>query len=122
VGSVEGLMNFCLPVDVIEPILDRLYTRYWFSSSSSDEGMDYADDLTHKLETANISLSAVIGRTRIMVSDFVNLSVGDVIPLDSYINQDLEIFVGPLKKFHAKPGISRGKNAIQITTFIESEE
>ena len=122
VGAVEGLMNFCLPIATIDPILDRLYTRYWFSSSSAADETDYAEDLQHKLETADIAVSAVIGRTRIMVSDFVNLSVGDIIPLDSYISSDLEIFVGPLRKFHAKPGIRRGKNAIQITSLIEREE
>ena len=122
VGAVEGLMNFCLPISVIEPVLDRLYTRYWFASAPDDIETDYAEDLENKIETANIEVSAVIGRTRIMVSDFVNLAVGDIIPLDSYIDSDLEIFVGPLRKFLAKPGISRGRNAIQITETIIREE
>ena len=122
VGAVEGLMNFCMPISVIDPILDRLYTRYWFSSSTDDDNEDNIEDLQEKLETAQIDVSAVIGRTRIMVSEFVNLSVGDIIPLDSYITTDLEVYVGPLKKFTAKPGTSRGKNAIQITSMIEREE
>jgi len=122
VGAVEGLMNFCLPIAVIDPILDRLYTRYWFSSVNTTDEVDYTEDIEHKLEKANIDVSAVIGRTRIMVSDFVNLSVGDIIPLDSYITSDLDIYVGPIKKFHAKPGTRRGKNAVQITSIIEREE
>ena len=122
IGAVEGLMNFCLPIAVIEPVLDRLYTRFWYSSATELDGDDYVEDLQQKIETADIKLSAVIGRTRIMVSDFVNLSVGDIIPLDSYITSDLDVFVGPLRKFRAKPGISRGKNAIQITSLIEREE
>jgi len=122
VGAVEGLMNFCIPIAVIEPVLDRLYTRYWFASSSQDEEIDYAEDLENKIETANIDVAAVIGRTRIMVSDFVNLVRGDIIPLDSFIDADLEVYVGPLRKFLAKPGISRGRNAIQITETIVREE
>ena len=122
VGAVEGLMNFCVPISVIEPILEKLYTRYWFASAVSDDETEYAEDLENKIETANIDASAVIGRTRIMVSDFVSLAVGDIIPLDSYIDADLEIYVGPLRKFLAKPGISRGKNAIQITQLIKREE
>ncbi|MDR2183942.1 MAG: flagellar motor switch protein FliM [Clostridiales bacterium] len=122
IGAVEGLMNFCIPIAVIEPILERLYTRYWYASAADDEETDYAEDLENKIETANIDVAAVIGRTRIMVSDFVNLAVGDVIPLDSYIDADLEVFVGPLHKFLAKPGISRGRNAIQITQTIIREE
>ena len=121
VGMVDGLMNLCLPTAVIEPIIDRLNTRYWYSSQGDDDDADYVGDLTDKLETTNVTLSALVGRTRIMVSDFVNLTVGDIIPLDSYINSDLEVFVGPMLKFHAKPGISKGRNAIQITSLAERD-
>jgi len=122
VGTVQGLMNFVLPVTVIDPILDRLYTRYWFTTSAAEEGVDYTEDLQMKIETADIAVSAVIGKTSIMVSDFVNLQVGDVIPLDSFIDSEMEIYVGPLQKFYAKPGLSRGRNAIQITRLIERED
>jgi flagellar motor switch protein FliM len=122
VGTVEGLMNFCLPIPVIEPVLERLYTRYWFTQAKDLEGVDYACDLQQKIEEADINISAVVGKTNIMVSDFVNLTVGDVMILDSFKDCDFEIFVGPLRKFYAKPGISRGRNAIQITKLIQREE
>jgi len=122
VGTVEGLMNFCLPIPVIDPILDRLYTRYWFTTAKETGGVDYVDDLQEKIENADIAVSAVVGKTRIMVSEFVNLTVGDVIMLDSYANSDFEVYVGPLQKFYAKPGLSRGRYAIQITKLIQKEE
>jgi len=122
VGTIEGLMNFCLPIPVIEPVLDRLYTRYWFTQARADEGIDYAHDLQNKIEKADIKISAVVGRTSIMVSDFVNLTVGDVMILDSFTDCDFEVYVGPLKKFYAKPGVSRNRNAIQITKLIQREE
>lgn len=123
VGAVEGLMNFCLPTDVIEPIIDRLSTRYWFTSyADEDKDVDHAINIQKKLEAANINVSAVVGRTRIMVNDFVNLSRGDIIPLDSFISSDLEVYVGPILKFYAKPGLSKGRNAIQITSLIKREE
>ena len=122
IGTVEGLMNFCLPVPVIEPILDRLYTRYWFTQAKADDGVEYGEDLQTKIEQADINISAVVGRTSIMVSDFVNMTIGDVLVLDSFTDCDFEIFVGPLRKFYAKPGISRGRNAIQITKLIQREE
>jgi len=118
---VEGLMNFCLPIPVIEPVLDRLYTRYWFVQARDVEGIDYTDELQHKIETADVRVSAVVGKTNLSVSEFVNLSVGDVIMLDSFPDSDFEVYVGSLRKFHAKPGISRGRNAIQITKLIQRE-
>lgn len=122
-GSVEGLMNFCIPYIVIEPIMEKLNTKYWFSASEEDtDDNKYAQDLEEKLEKTNVAVSALIGQTRISVSDFVHMQVGDIIPLDSYVSSDLNVMVGNLLKFSAKPGISRGRNAIQITSLIEKEE
>ena len=51
-----------------------------------------------------------------------NLQVGDIIRLDSSVNQDLNIFVGNIKKFTAVPGSSKDKYAIQITSVLREEE
>lgn len=32
IGDVEGLMNICLPFDTLEPVIDKLNTKYWFST------------------------------------------------------------------------------------------
>ena len=120
-GSVEGLMNVCIPHITIEPVMERLNTKFWFSTVNEEPDENHARELEAQLETAKVAVSAIIGRTRISVGDFVHLQPGDVIPLDSYINSDMQIMVGSLLKFHAKPGISRGKNAVQITSLVEKE-
>lgn len=116
IGSSEGLMNFAIPHLVIEPIMKKLNTKFLFSSNDKDDVETYSDDIVVQLEKTKVYVSAVVGRTSITVNDFVNLQVGDIIPLDSYISSDLNIMVGDLLKFHGKPGISKGKNAIQITS------
>jgi flagellar motor switch protein FliM len=123
IGAAEGTISFCLPHLVLEPIMDRLYTRFWYTSQR--EKVDktiYKEKLSQELEKARVPVSAVIGKTNVMVSDFVNLQVGDVIPLDNYVDSDLTIKVGDMNKFHAKPGTNRGKYAVQITALIERED
>ena len=63
-----------------------------------------------------------MGRTHITVEEFVDLQVGDVIKLDSYINSDLEVLAGNLLKFYGKPGIHRKQNAVQITSIERRED
>ncbi len=36
IGTMEGMLNICIPYLVIEPILDRLSTKYWFSTTRKD--------------------------------------------------------------------------------------
>lgn len=32
IGGVEGLMNICLPYLTLENVMDKLNTKYWFST------------------------------------------------------------------------------------------
>jgi len=122
IGSAEGYVNFCIPTMVVDPVMERLNTRLWFSMSTEEDRTSHNETIADHLEKASITVSVVIGRTNILVHDFVHLQVGDIITLDSYINSDLDVMVGNLLKFNAKPGITRGKNAVQITSLIEKEE
>ena len=122
IGSSEGTMSFCLPHRVLEPITERLYSRFSYSSKQEDENSDlYREKMEHELERARVPISVQIGRTKIMINDFVNLQKGDIIPLDSYVSNDVKVFIGNMHKFHAKPGTSRGKYAVQITDLVERE-
>ena len=122
IGSAEGHLNFCLPHMVLEPIMDKLKTSFWFSQRSVDDAERYRTGVEDELEKALVPVSAVVGKTNIMVSDFVNLQKGDVLKLDSYLDSELEIMIGNMLKFYAKPGTIKGKYAFQISTFIEKEE
>ena len=42
IGDVEGFMNACLPFFTLEDIIDKLNTKYWFSTMKKD---DYSDDI-----------------------------------------------------------------------------
>ncbi|MFV0502719.1 MAG: flagellar motor switch protein FliM [Lachnospirales bacterium] len=122
VGGVSGYMNFCLPHLVLEPIVKNLNNRIWYSSSSSDDEESYRYDLENKLEKTNLSVNAVLGKTFINVSDFVDLKVGDVIALDSTINSDIKIYISENLKYYGKPGKVKNRNSVQITEFAGKDE
>ncbi len=122
VGEIDGMINFCIPYIVIEPIIGNLNTKHWFSSNEDEDLSRFRPAVEKKLESAKVPLSVVVGRTSITVDEFINLQVGDVITLDSYVDSDFQVMVGSLLKFYAKPGLSRGKNAIQITSVVRKEE
>jgi len=125
IGPVEGMMNFCIPYIVIEPSIDKLNTLTMYSNANKADEEDekkYNDEIEAKLEKTSVEVSAVIGRTRVTVDEFVGLQVGDCIPLDSFVDSDIRIMVGNLHKFDAKPGVARGRNAVQITRLVDKEE
>jgi len=122
IGSMEGFMCFCIPHFVIEPVMEKLNTKYRFGIMESDDRPDVRGQMEARLEKAYVPVTAVIGKTNITVSDFISLQTGDIIPLDSFLDSDLNVMVGSLHKFEGKPGISRGRNAIQISSIVKKEE
>ena len=55
------------------------------------------------------------------VSDFVNLQIGDIIRIDKKVDQELEVYVGNIKKFMALPGYFDDKYAVRVTEVIREE-
>ena len=121
IGDVEGLMNICLPFTTLEPVMDKLNTKYWFSTLQDKDDQSYQDAIESLIDRAQIPMKAVLGHSRISVGDFVNLQLGDIIRLDRKVDDELEVYVGNIKKFAALPGYSEDKYAIRITEVIKEE-
>lgn len=121
IGDVEGLMNVCLPYLTLEDIMDKLNTKYWYSTMQDKDEQQYVDAIETLISKAPIPMKAVLGNSTISVSDFSGLQVGDIIRLDTKVNQELDVFVGNIKKFTALPGSSGDKYAVRITSVIREE-
>lgn len=122
IGDVEGLMNICLPYITLEPVMDKLNTKFWYSNMQEKTDVSYSDSIEHLISKAAVPVRVVLGNSSVSVADFASLQVGDIVRLDSKVNQDLNVFVGDIKKFTALPG-SSGKNyAVRITSVIREEQ
>ena len=122
IGDVEGIMNICLPFAVLEPVMDKLNTKYWFSTMQDKDVNTYEDAISSLISKAQIPIKAVLGTSQISVNDFLNLSVGDIIKVDTHVDQELDIFVGNIDKFKALPGSSNDKYAVRLTKVLRGEE
>ena len=122
IGDVEGLMNICLPYITLEPVMDKLNTKFWYSNMQEKTDVSYSDSIEHLISKAAVPVRVVLGNSSVSVADFASLQVGDIVRLDSKVNHDLNVFVGDIKKFTALPG-SSGKNyAVRITSIIREEQ
>lgn len=122
IGDTEGLMNICLPYMTLEDIIDRINTKYWFSSMQEKNGENYAEAIEYLIGRADIPVKAILGRSVISVTDFMNIQVGDVIRLDAKVEDELNIYVGNIRKFTALPGSSGESYAVRITSVIREEQ
>lgn len=70
IGDVEGLMNVCLPYLTLEDIMDKLNTKYWYSTMQDKDEQQYVDAIETLISKAPIPMKAVLGNSTISVSDF----------------------------------------------------
>ena len=122
IGDVEGMINICLPFFTLEDVMDKLNTKYWFSTMQENHDEHYEEYIESMIRRVDIPIKAVLGKSTISVSDFLNLQVGDCIRLDSRVDTDMQVYVGNIKKFTALPGTERDSYAVQITSVIREEE
>ena len=122
IGDVEGFMNICLPYFTLEDIMDKLNTKYWFSTMQENNDENYEEYIEALIKRVDVPVKAVLGKSSLSVNDFINLQVGDIIRLDSRIDEELKIYVGNIKKFTALPGSNKEKYATRITSVIREGE
>ena len=122
IGDIEGFMNICLPFFTLEDVMDKLNTKYWYSTMQENRDENYEAYVESMIRKVDVPIRAVLGKSTISVSDFMNLQVGDCIRLDSGVDQDMNIYVGNIKKFTALPGTERDSYAVRITSVIREEE
>lgn len=122
IGEVEGLMNVCLPFFTLESVMDRLNTKFWYSSMQKVDDEDYEQFIESMVRRVDVPVKAVLGKSVITVNDFVNIQVGDIIRLDSRVEDELNVYVGNIKKFSAVPGASKDSYAVRVTSVFREEE
>jgi flagellar motor switch protein FliM len=115
VGNIDGMIHICIPHLVIEPVIPKLSTKFWFSGISKEISSNELKIIEKKIETTLLPISVVLGVSEITVGDFVELQVGDVISLDTSVGEDLKILIGNNHKFYGKPGLKKNRVSVKIT-------
>lgn len=122
IGDVKGLMNICIPYLAVEAVMDRLNTKYWYSNMREGDENSYHGTIESLISKSTIPIRAVLGKSRLSVMDFSNLQLGDIIKIDTKIDEELSVYVGNIKKFTALPGASGDKYAVRVTSIYREEQ
>ena len=121
IGNIDGMMNICLPYSCLETVIDKLNTKYWYSQMQAKDDAAYQDIIEVAIAKAKIPIKAVLGKSTISVNDFLGLQCGDIIKLNTKVEDELDIYVGNINKFKALPGASSDSYAVRISSIIREE-
>lgn len=118
IGESSGMINICIPHVVLEPIVPNLSVRYWMQTNKKEPSPEQSIILEKRLKQASLPITTELGQGSMSVEDFLYLQAGDVISLDTKIEDPLIVKVGDIPKFTAQPGHMRNRMAVQIIDIL----
>lgn len=113
-GSVSGMMNFCIPAHLLEPLRHQFEVEkssYSRDEEKSDEMMRRIVNVIMRTET---KIEAFLGKVKVQIRDVLQLKEGDIIPLDVKVDDPVSITVGGKEKFKGLYGMMEGKKSVRI--------
>ena len=124
VGDMAGVMNFCLPYQVLNQIGPQLSDFQWSPSVVAGRGMTDHDiaQLARNVERAPVDVKVELGKTVVSLRDLIALQPGDLLMFDKSVEEPLDVTVNDREKFKVFPGVNRDKLAVRVSRVVESEE
>ena len=116
----SGIMSLCIPYSNLEPIRDKLQTGY--QSEQMEVDKVWAQRFKGGLMSSSVEMVVEMGNTQISGKDLISLQKGDVIRLDRYTTDPLDVFVEGVPKYKGFAGIYKGNQAVQVSKLITGKE
>jgi flagellar motor switch protein FliM len=103
---------------MLEPIRETLYSTMQSDHITQDNR--WVSMMGKQLQSAEVTLTAHLGTTRVTLRDIVNMRPGDVIPLD--IPETIQAEVDGIPFMECRYGVQRGQYALKIERFLAQED
>jgi flagellar motor switch protein FliM len=121
IGRNTTFINICIPYLSIEKVLDKLVVQYWFQQTDDILRKESQQKLEQRLNIVDVRLTAVLGDAHITVDDFLRLTIGDVIPLESKITDAVKVLAEDQQVYYARPGIVNKSLGVEILDIIDKD-
>jgi len=122
IGEIHGMINFCIPYIVLEPVIKNLSTKYLYSSKvESVKAGANKEDILDRIQNSYLEVRGVLGETTLLMRDLIGLQKGDVIQLDQKITEEVMIKIQDKARFYGTLGKRKKKLAVRINKVLKDE-
>lgn len=120
VEYTSGVISICIPYSMLEPVKEKLAAG--FQSEHLEVDKAWANRFKSGLLKSYVNIFVELGRAQVLSKDVVNLRKGDVIQLEHYASDPLDVYVEGIKKYCGYPGVYKGNQAVQISDIVTGKE
>jgi flagellar motor switch protein FliM len=115
IQGVTGTMSLFIPFNTLKPITNVLNPHIWIAGRKEQQQDPVARQLAvQRMMKVVIPIKVILGNADLTLKNLTELSVGDVIELDSNVDNPMVVEVANKKQFYARVGKSRKHLGIQV--------
>lgn len=116
VGDIMSWMKICMPYGVLESI------KGYLISTPSREDMDMRERwlgrIRDRILDVPVEVRAILGNKKMSLHEFASLGEGNVIMVDRYVNDPINVEIHKRTKFRGKMGVFKGNKAVRIDEIV----
>jgi flagellar motor switch protein FliM len=115
IQGVTGTMSIFIPFNTLKPITNVLNPHIWIAGRKElQQDPVVRQTAIQTMMKAVVPIKVILGGVDVTMKELMDLSVGDVIELDSRVDSPMVVQVANKKQFYARVGKSRKQLGIQI--------
>jgi flagellar motor switch protein FliM len=121
-GQLAGTISFCIPFNVIEPVMPKISGQNWGAYKMRLDSLDSQEQVAGVVSNAKVEVRGILANTWISMKDLVDLQPGDIIQTEKNVNREIVLQVEGKNKFAGALGKCKDKLALKITREIQHED
>lgn len=116
IKDVKNTMTFCIPAMNLESIMSKFGDRWSRTTKKLDpkKEKERRVSLLEAIKDSELTISAVLGETKLDLYDVLTMQVNDIIPLNVPIDSNITVNIGSNLWFDGKLGTKNNKKAVKI--------
>jgi flagellar motor switch protein FliM len=115
----SGNIHICTPFLMLEPIKDKLSSRYL---REKDRAHAFKEQLTMLMKDTTVKMVAELGRTTHTIGQILGMESGDIVKINTGPQDPVIMNVEGVPKYLGMPGVIKGNRAVQVTELIHEDE
>ncbi len=121
--TINGSLSLCYPFVALETAVAKMSSGAYASHSIRRREIPEAPIWIAKgMEEGLLPVSATLGDGTVSIREFIKLQTGDVIRLDTKMDQPVRVDIAGEEKFFGRPGRVGRKLAVQVLGLTNVEE
>jgi flagellar motor switch protein FliM len=112
IGEATGFMSICLPIMMLEPIIEKFNPSSYESVKTTEPETVRA--LLDNVSTVRFPVACQLKPSPAMVADLMSLTVGDVLRTSHKVENPVDVCIGEVTKFRGKVAAHDGKMIVQV--------